>query len=49
VDQEYLGVDRNYYMPTDRGAEADMQRYLDRVRGVQPDDRETGGLTQQGA
>ncbi len=32
VAQEYLGVDREYYTPSDRGAEAAMRTYLDKVR-----------------
>jgi putative ATPase len=30
--QEYLGVDRNYYHPVDRGFESELRRRLDRVR-----------------
>ena len=32
VDQTYLGVEKVYYTPTDRGAEARMQEYLAKVR-----------------
>ncbi len=32
VDQEYLGVDKVYYTPTDRGAEAKIQEFLTSVR-----------------
>ena len=32
VDQDYLGVDRVYYEPTDRGAEAAMRERLERLR-----------------
>jgi len=32
VAQDYLGVDRVYYRPTDRGAEVDMAAYLERFR-----------------
>ena len=32
VDQEYLGVDKVYYTPTDRGAEAKVQEFLKMVR-----------------
>ncbi len=32
VAQEYLGVDKTYYVPTDRGAEAAMARFLAEVR-----------------
>lgn len=40
VAQEYLGVDRTYYVPTDRGAEAEMARYLEEIRrrGAECDD-----------
>lgn len=34
VPQEYLGVDKTYFTPTDRGAEARMGTYLDKVRRV---------------
>ena len=34
VPQEYLGVDKAYYTPTDRGSEAKMGIYLDKVRRV---------------
>ncbi|MCP4590325.1 MAG: replication-associated recombination protein A [bacterium] len=42
VAQNYLGVDRVYYRPTDRGAEAAMSAYVERYRarrsaGAQPD------------
>jgi len=33
VDQEYLGVDREYYTPTDRGVEANWRDDLSRARG----------------
>jgi putative ATPase len=32
VDQDYLGVDKVYYIPTDRGAEDAMRRFLERTR-----------------
>jgi len=32
VAQEYLGVDKTYYVPTDRGAELQMARYLAAIR-----------------
>ena len=32
VDQEYLGVEKVYYTPTDRGAEAKIQEFLKKVR-----------------
>lgn len=40
VEQDYLGVDKTYYVPTDRGAEAQMARYL---AGVRQRDAERGG------
>lgn len=40
VPQDYLGVDKVYYTPTDRGAEAAMQRYLAEVRRRASDVRE---------
>ena len=33
VQQEYLGVDKNYYQPTGRGYERHMAEYLRQVRG----------------
>ncbi len=33
VPQDYLGVDKVYYTPTDRGAETQMRRSLEKVRG----------------
>ncbi len=33
VEQEYLGVEKEYYTPTDRGAEARLSEYLEKVRG----------------
>lgn len=32
VPQDYLGVERVYYTPTERGAEAALRRYLDEAR-----------------
>jgi replication-associated recombination protein RarA len=32
VDQDYLGVDREYYRPTTEGFEAKMKERLDRLR-----------------
>jgi len=32
VDQEYLGVDKTYFVPTHRGAEDAMRRFLERIR-----------------
>lgn len=30
--QEYLGIDRQYYRPTDRGFEAELQQRIERIR-----------------
>jgi putative ATPase len=32
VDQDYLGTDRTYYEPTDRGFEAEIKRRMDAIR-----------------
>ena len=32
VDQEYLGVDKSYYTPTQRGYERQVSEYLDWIR-----------------
>src|SRR4051812_17987304 len=34
VEQDYLGVDKSYYVPTDRGYEATIADYLRRIRGL---------------
>lgn len=34
VEQEYLGVDKTYYDPTDRGQEARMRAYLEQFKQV---------------
>jgi putative ATPase len=36
VDQDYLGVDKNYYRPTDRGYEAHIAERMRRLREEQP-------------
>jgi putative ATPase len=33
VDQDYLGVEKRYYEPTDRGAEAEMRQRMEALRG----------------
>ncbi len=40
VDQDYLGVERTYYQPVDRGFEAELKRRVEeqRVRRQRPDD-----------
>ncbi len=37
VPQEYLGVDRTYYRPTDRGKEAIFRQYLDKLAKIRQD------------
>ena len=39
VQQEYLGVDKKYYLPTDHGFERQMADFLRRLRDNGPDDR----------
>ncbi len=39
VVQDYLGVDKIYYNPTDRGREAVMRAYLEKIRRLASDDR----------
>ena len=34
VDQDYLGVDKTYYVPTDRGYEATISDYLRRIKAL---------------
>ena len=34
VPQEYLGVDKSYYRPTDRGKEAVFRAYLDKLAKI---------------
>jgi putative ATPase len=34
VDQDYLGVDKTYYVPTDRGHEKQMGTYLEKFRSL---------------
>ncbi len=43
VAQDYLGVDRVYYEPTDRGAEATLAAYLKRFRAL----RQGGGPAEE--
>lgn len=40
VPQEYLGVDKVYYTPTERGAETVLRQYLAEVRGQAADEIE---------
>lgn len=39
VIQDYLGVDKIYYNPTDRGREAAMRAYLEKIRRPTNDDK----------
>ncbi len=39
VRQDYLGVDKAYYLPTDRGWEAHAKAYLEQVRRIQADEQ----------
>ncbi|MBQ2849471.1 MAG: hypothetical protein IJE77_03230, partial [Thermoguttaceae bacterium] len=32
--QDYLGVEREYYRPTDRGAEKEIGRRLEKIRAI---------------
>ncbi|MCA9029275.1 MAG: replication-associated recombination protein A, partial [Planctomycetaceae bacterium] len=42
VDQDYLGVERTYYEPTDRGQEKEISRRLDEFRGRRRNDEAEG-------
>jgi putative ATPase len=39
VEQDYLGVDKTYYVPTDRGHEARIAENLARIRTRRGDER----------
>ncbi|GMV95805.1 MAG: replication-associated recombination protein A [Phycisphaerae bacterium] len=46
VQQDYLGVDKTYYVPKNRGYEARIIEYLEGLRGsegIEPDRRTAGG------
>jgi len=43
--QEYLGVDKTYYEPTDRGREAQLKERLERFRRLRKG--EGGGGTEE--
>ena len=43
VEQEYLGVDKTYYTPTDRGYEADIRARMERLRSGSAADGGGGG------
>ncbi len=44
VEQDYLGVDKTYYEPTDRGYEAQIAERLRRLRNQQADPPSAGNL-----
>ncbi|MHC4610686.1 MAG: replication-associated recombination protein A [Planctomycetota bacterium] len=43
LSQDYLGVDKVYYVPTDRGAEADVAALLEKFRRLRQDPAATEG------
>ncbi len=43
VEQDYLGVDKTYYLPTDRGYEARIAERLGRIRSRDDSEESTGG------
>ncbi len=47
VPQDYLGVEKVYYTPSDRGAEARLGRYLEEVRRQATEARETENEREQ--
>jgi len=40
VPQEYLGVDKTYYRPTDRGKEAVFRAYLDKLAKIKAESKQ---------
>ncbi len=36
IEQQYLGVEKTYYLPADRGYEAAIRRYMQWLKGVAP-------------
>jgi putative ATPase len=48
VEQDYLGVDKTYYVPTGRGYEAEIKAYLEAIRAGERkeprSDRDEGGV-----
>ncbi len=48
VQQDYLGVDKRYYVPTDRGFESEMGARLNRLRGAEARDQ-AGGIPAESA
>jgi putative ATPase len=51
VVQEYLGVEKSYYRPTDRGKEAVFGQYLEKLRKIREEAKEKpeAGMEKQGA
>lgn len=45
IAQEYLGVDRTYYVPTGRGVEARMATYLQKFKALRSAAKPSGGKT----
>ena len=43
VEQEYLGVDKVYYRPTDRGQELEIRRRLDLLKKTSPEPKANNG------
>ncbi len=48
VDQDYLGVDKTYYHPTDRGYEKKIRQYLDWIDAQRARPRRSTGPDSQG-
>jgi putative ATPase len=42
VSQDYLGVEKVYYAPTERGVEAVLREYLEKVRATAAEAKEHG-------
>jgi putative ATPase len=49
VPQEYLGVDKTYYRPTDRGKEAVFKAYLEKLAKIRDEARAAGPSGDAGA
>ncbi len=49
VDQDYLGVEREYYQPVERGLEAELKRRLDELRRRKSHSAEQSGGRDEGA
>ena len=48
VAQDYLGVDKVYYRPTERGAESSMAAHLHKFRALRSPAERTGGANESG-